>query len=113
MCTVKLEDHTDTKKIGSLIGKKKGLDVRQAMELDKLDKHANKINFVIPESLHTLAPSFFLGMFSKSLAYFKDPKKFFEHYQFKASDFQKQQINDFVDDYFVASAEIEKLLKDN
>jgi len=66
-----------------LIGQDRGVAVRAAMHLDELDNSQTSVEFVIPETLRTLTPSFVQGFFSNSVHRLGE-SGFFAHYKFDA-----------------------------
>jgi len=62
-----------------------GSDLRDTLKLDVKDNEAEKITIVIPKDTWDLTPSFFQGLFTKSITKLgKD--KFYEKYEFEADD---------------------------
>ncbi|MBO5443487.1 MAG: hypothetical protein J6A33_06840 [Alphaproteobacteria bacterium] len=84
----------------TVLGSKvKGADAREKFGLDELDKNADSIDVLIPDYIVTFTPSFFLGLFSKSLDALGE-EKFFLKYHFKnAREIIQKQILSGVDDW--------------
>lgn len=96
--TIDLEQFAQGR-ITLLAAKPKGADARMALNIDDLDKSDDVVDVLIPDYIITLTPSFFLGLFSKSLDYLGE-EKFFQKYHFKNAKFSiQQQIKSGVDDW--------------
>ena len=87
--------HTVARKIASvagvdeargLPGQERGVDARAYYKLDTLDAEPGVVTIVVPDDLDAISPSFFQGMFAKSLlgAFDRDPDRFLKHYSFRA-----------------------------
>lgn len=73
-------------------GRPQGKSVRDKIELDKLDKTADTIIFVLPEDTTSFNPSFYLGLLFKS--YDKLGVEGFEKkYSFEISSSEKETIS--------------------
>ncbi len=81
MTTINLENYAKGRT--SVLGTKvKGADAREKFNLDILDQQEGYIEVIIPSYIVTITPSFFLGLFSKSLDTLGEDA-FFEKYHFK------------------------------
>lgn len=70
--------------VRNLAGHDRGLDARTYFKLDQLDESEESVEVSLPEDFRAISPSFFQGMFAKSVHRFKSASAFFEHYQFDA-----------------------------
>lgn len=80
--------------VHSLSGQERGLAARQFFKLDELDELSDSVTIDVPDDLDAISPSFFQGMFSKSLidAFHRDADRFLEHYRFRAQTHVLAQI---------------------
>jgi len=95
-----------------LSGKDRGLDVRNALNLDELERIEDSILVEVPADLHRMTPSFILGLFSKTLESLSSADRtkeevilsFFDKYRFitagAPADRIKIQIEESIDDFF-------------
>ena len=98
MKTINLEQFAQNRTT-LLASKTKGADARNELELDSLDKGSDQIMVIIPEYIITITPSFFLGLFSKSLETLGEDN-FFKKYHFNDKrDTIQRQIKSSVDDW--------------
>lgn len=66
-------------------GRPQGESVREKLDLDELDKNSDKVTVKIPKGTSSINPSFFLGVFFKSVKNL-GPPKFLEKYSFEFED---------------------------
>ncbi len=90
--TIDLKDCTAEGTILNLSGKEKGEDARNLFHIDELDKSEQDVTVVIPNSLHGISSSFFLGLFSKSVRKYGSIDNFFQKYKFDAPPTLLRQI---------------------
>jgi hypothetical protein len=107
---IDLSPHTDGGRVRNLAGKDKGLDVRAAERLDELDAQGGEVEVIVPDFIDAIAPSFFLGLFSRSISRFGSREAFLNHYRFRCSELIAPQIDDGINDYFRARSSIDQLL---
>ena len=69
--------------VKNLAGHDRGLKARQHFGVDGLDGSASVVTVKIPEDFRAISPSFFQGMFAKSVHQL-GLSRFFEHYRFDA-----------------------------
>ena len=103
MAEINLAMLTDNGRVHNLSGKAKGLDARDALRLDTLDVLNEPVNVLVPDDLYAISPSFFLGLFSKSLSRFGSREAFLSHYSFKADEVLLDQVNDGINQHFTSS----------
>lgn len=72
-------------------GRPEGLRVRNDIKLEMAEKKSKKIIIEIPLDTISFNPSFFLGMFGKSIS-IMGKEKFLEIYEFRCSDHIKKNI---------------------
>lgn len=90
---IHLSDLTRGGEVRNLSGHERGLEARRYFSLDDADATGEPVEVVVPDEVYTLTPSFFQGMFSKSVhAVGGDREKFFAHFHFKASALILRQI---------------------
>ena len=99
MMTIDLEQCTKGGRVHNLAGKEWGQRVRTEFGLDELDDLQGPIRVEVPHHVYAISPSFFLGMFSKSLEALGGASSFHEHYDFVATDVILAQIEDGVLDW--------------
>lgn len=86
------------KPVNYFIGKECGRKIRIKYGLDYLDRDKNKYIIKIPENTTSINPSFFRGMFSKSMERLGSVEKFNSKYSF---------------DYSNLSPELQHIIEDN
>jgi len=101
MPTIDLSPLTDNGRIHNLSGKAKGIDARRELNLDDLDQAPEHVTIAVPDDLYAISPSFFLGLFSQSLAKFGSRDAFLAHYQFQADQAVLDQVNDGISQHFI------------
>lgn len=98
MTSINLEQFAQGR-ITLLAAKPKGAEARSVLKIDELDLTSDVVDVIIPSYIITITPSFFLGLFSKSLDVLGEDK-FFEKYHFKDERISIQkQIKSGVDDW--------------
>lgn len=70
--------------VRNLAGHDRGLKAREHFALDNLDHEGEVVDVVLPGNFRAISPSFFQGMFSKSVQHFRNAPAFFAHYHFDA-----------------------------
>lgn len=90
---INLGDLTRGGEVRNLSGHERGLAARAHFGLDAADGAAEEVRIVVPADIYTVTPSFFQGMFARSVhAAGDDPARFFQRYRFKASPVVLRQI---------------------
>lgn len=86
MTAIELAELTGRGRVHSLSGQERGLEARNFYRLDELDQVEGVVVVNVPDDLDAISPSFFQGMFAKSLlgAFDRDADRFLRHYSFKA-----------------------------
>lgn len=78
----------------NLSGHERGSHARTLFKLDEADASAQEVQVVIPAEVYTLTPSFFQGMFARSLQSLgNDRDSFFKKYRFRASPLILRQVD--------------------
>lgn len=96
MINIDLNHITDKGKISYFSGKKKGLAVREALNLDQLDESDETINIMIPVSFDG-NESFLGGLFSNSISHCGSRADFLNKYVFTGlSDVLSTRLNDVI-----------------
>jgi hypothetical protein len=90
MSEINLDELTGGGEVRNLTGHERGVEARSRYNLETLDHTQNPVRVFIPESVYTLTPSFFQGMFAESVRELGD--RFLEHYRFDASALIMRQI---------------------
>lgn len=81
-----------------LCGKTFGIQVRKKMKLDDIDKTEEQVTITIPDDIWSLNPSYFIGVFEKSIHYLGE-ENFRKKYLFQCSnDFIKENIEQEIED---------------
>ena len=83
--------------VRNLAGKPRGEDARRAFRLDEIDHEVGIVTVTIPDYIYAVSSSFFLGLFSRSVASLGSADAFFAHYRFSASDSIMRQIQHGID----------------
>ena len=83
---IELVQLTNDGEVHSLSGQERGVAARQHFDLDYWDNVPESVTVAVPEDLDAISPSFFQGMFAKSLTekFGRDANRFQEHYLFDA-----------------------------
>lgn len=76
--------HLTKGKVRNLAGHDRGLSAREHFELDRLDADVESVEIFLPDDFRSVSPSFFEGMFSRSVASLKNLDSFLNHYRFNA-----------------------------
>lgn len=71
-------------KVRNLAGHDRGLSAREHFNLDQLDGDEQAVEIFLPDDFRSVSPSFFEGMFSRSVASLKGIDEFLGHYRFNA-----------------------------
>jgi hypothetical protein len=77
-------------------GRLRGEQLRDELELDRLDEAADTVDVRIPESTYTISSSFFLGLFGPSVVKAGSPEAFYSHYRFQSPAFLKEVMDSYV-----------------
>ncbi len=75
------------------LAKSGGISVREHFKVDDLDQSADAVTVKVPEYLNAISPSFFLGLFSESIAKLGGREQFLKKYQFIADSVILEQVN--------------------
>src|SRR3982751_4439703 len=92
MSKIDLMELTNQGEIRNLTGHERGVAARVHYKLADLDRSAEPVEVIVPESVYTLTPSFFQGMFAESVTALGSRDAFLDHYQFKATNLILRQI---------------------
>lgn len=94
MATIELRELTGNGRVHSLSGQERGVEARAHYRLDDLDITDDVITVAVPPDVDAISPSFFQGMFAKSLleTFERDPDRFLSHYSFNAPTHVLTQI---------------------
>lgn len=93
MRVVDLGDLTRGGEVHNLSGHERGLAARNHYGLDGADGGDEDVEIVVPGDIHTITPSFFQGMFAKSVLAAGDPTGFRSRFHFRASAIVQRQID--------------------
>lgn len=80
------------RKVRNLWDRNQAALARRQLGLDKLDQFETNVVVKIPETVYSVAPSFFLGLFEGTLKKYGGYDRFFSKYKFSASSLVLQQI---------------------
>ena len=93
---IDLKNYIDSKKV--LAGRTNGENIRQKINLEKIEKENEKIEIIIPNGVFSFNSSYFLGMFGESVKKL-GKEKFEEKYQFNTNNESiKMNIKDGIDE---------------
>lgn len=93
MKTIDLTELTGGGKVQNLSGRLRGLAAREMYHLDAFDLDGAPVRVIVPDYVYSLTPSFFQGLFGKSVqASGSNSDKFFQHFEFVAPPSVLQQI---------------------
>ncbi|MBB4041614.1 hypothetical protein GGR34_003292 [Microvirga flocculans] len=90
MTDINLFELTGDGAVRNLTGHERGVEARVRYDLEKLDEVQEPVRVIVPESVYTLTPSFFQGMFAESVR--KLGETFLTHYRFDASALIMRQV---------------------
>lgn len=93
MTMIDLKELTDKGKVKNLLGKERGVAGRAYFHLDDLDAAEDQVMVSIPKEMESIAPSFFQGMFSKSVLKSGGKAEFLNKYRFEAENHIMDWIN--------------------
>lgn len=78
-------------RVRNLSGHERGLAARKAFDFDAFDGGNDIVEIIVPEELNAISPSFFQGMFSKSVKTL-GLDQFKKRYRFQAKSDQLLQV---------------------
>lgn len=79
-------------------GRQLGIDQRNKLKLDQIDKDQKKYNIIIPKNIISLNPSFFLGLFGESIRKLGNQENFLSKYNFSAGESIMMSVYDGIRD---------------
>ncbi len=85
-------------------GRAEGEEVRRELNLDTIDRQPNNVVVRLPNDTTSFNPSFFLGLFFKSIKCLKSVEAFKQKYSFDLSNFDEElrgYINDDITDCYI------------
>ena len=71
-------------------GRAEGEEVRSKLDLDTIDRQPDHVVVKLPDDTTSFNPSFFLGLFFKSIKYLKSVEAFKQKYSFDLSNFDTE-----------------------
>jgi hypothetical protein len=89
---IDLSELTRGGEVHNLSGHERGLAARAHFGLDAADAGHEPVQVIVPPEIYTLTPSFFQGMFAKSVHALGDGPKFMARFCFQASPIVLRQI---------------------
>ena len=107
MSTIDLDQCTDGGRVHNLAGKDWGQRVRNQLNIDDMDLNDEIVNVKIPSHVYAVSPSFFLGLFSRSLDTLGGREGFLRKYNFSVSEAVREQVLDGILDWEYRSKVIE------
>ena len=95
MSVIELKELTGGGRVHSLSGQERGVEARERFNLDALDTQSEQVTVDVPSDLDAISPSFFQGMFARSLVdvFDRDQDKFLKHYAFRAPTHVLDQVH--------------------
>lgn len=94
METLDLSELTEEGRVHNLTGRDLGKRARKSYHVEDLDASGESVNVLIPDDVFLITPSFFIGMFAKSVASQGSVDAFFEKYKFKSPPQVLRQVRD-------------------
>ncbi|MHC8508449.1 MAG: hypothetical protein ACYYKD_03465 [Rhodospirillales bacterium] len=79
--------------VSNFWGREQGEQARRQLGLDALDEAEADVIVKIPETVYSLTPSFFHGLFGDTLKKYGEDEKFFSKYKFDASSLVVSQVS--------------------
>ena len=70
--------------VHNLAGKPRGEAARKELKIDELDESSEPVVVKVPEHIYAISSSYFLGLFSRSVARYGSAERFLSRYQFDA-----------------------------
>ncbi|MEH3103700.1 MAG: hypothetical protein PGN12_07315 [Sphingomonas phyllosphaerae] len=93
MPTIDLEALTGEGRVQNLSGRLRGLAARELFQVDALDHEDAPVEVRVPDYVYSLTPSFFQGLFGRSVQTFgQSEASFRRHFHFVAPAIVLQQI---------------------
>ena len=83
--------------VRNLAGHDRGLKAREHFGLNELDQANETVDVLLPENFRAISPSFFQGMFAKSVHHFGNVRAFFEHYHFNAPAHVRSRLIEYAE----------------
>jgi hypothetical protein len=91
---IDLEVLTGNGRVENLSGRLRGLAARELFKIDDLDQSDDVVEVHVPDYVYSLTPSFFQGLFGKSVHALGDnPERFKSRFRFIAPQIVLQQID--------------------
>lgn len=109
MKEIMLVNFLNPKTVDSVSGRDLGLEVREKLELESFDENSEVCKIVIPDTLENINPSYFLGLFGKSIRTLSEIK-FREKYKFVITSEKPEVVKSLKEDIEVG---IRRALKDS
>ena len=95
MFTIDLKQHIQNRKV--LSGRDNGINLRNKLNIEKIEKEHDEIKIIIPKDVYALNSSFFLGWLGKNVKNLgKD--QFEKKYKFDCNDIVRLNIEDGIND---------------
>tara|TARA_R110002072_G_scaffold43746_3_gene122935 strand:+ start:2458 stop:2781 length:324 start_codon:yes stop_codon:yes gene_type:complete len=91
--TINLDELTDGGRVHNLSGRPLGERSREWANIEGLDVTQGPVEVRIPDHVYSVSPSFFLGMFGKSVVRCNGAEPFFEKYRFDGPGHVLTQIH--------------------
>ena len=98
MKTINLtKEHRGGPQSTTFSGRSEGGQVRTELKLDTLDSVQEEIEIIIPDDTTSFNPSFFLGLFYKSMLTLGSVDAFKKKYKFNFSNFTDGELKKYVE----------------
>jgi hypothetical protein len=94
MATLDLNPLTEDGRVHNLTGRDLGRRARENLGLSDLDAGVDSVEVLVPDHVYLITPSFFIGMFAKSVSFHGSVEAFFDKYQFTSPPQVLRQIQD-------------------
>lgn len=107
METLDLSPLTEDGRVHNLTGRELGQRARKSFDVETLDSSDDPVDVIVPDHVYLITPSFFIGMFAKSVAGRGSVDAFFEKYKFQSAPQVLRQVHDAAKRaYLVTRAEV-------
>lgn len=94
MAKIDFNQLTENGRVHNLTGRDVGRRARESLNLDGFDESNETVDVLIPDHIFLVTPSFFIGMFAKSVLAAGDVETFFKKYRFTSPPQVTRQLRD-------------------
>ncbi len=96
MTTLNMRDAAEDGRRHYLTGLEAGQRARKRLGIAELDRDGFPVKVVVPNEIHMITPTFFIGMFGPSVDYLGGADGFMKQYEFDCTPLMHRQIRNRV-----------------